>query len=163
MSLILLSCYNQITIYQADEIIKIKNFEKITAMTTENKNLLNIEKWDEIFKSGNQEQMEEEMGNLQEALSDLKSEELNFQDEERSEPRRPPPPQAEEQQEIYLNREKKVDLNLFGINISEINTTVKYGLGFSLIFLIFFSVIYGLNWIKQMNTKVVKLKKIKKK
>src|SRR5689334_6553677 len=86
LSLVLLSCYNHITIYQADDLNKIKNYQKISSLDQENKDLLSLERWDNIFKSGDKELLNQEIASLQDALSEIKSEDLNF-DEMRTGPR----------------------------------------------------------------------------
>ena len=66
-------------------------------------------------------------------------------------------------QDIYVDRSnKEVDLNLFGLNLAKLDTTSKYFIGFVLIALIFYSVIYGLKKIGEMNQKNKKEKKNKK-
>ena len=44
---------------------------------SEYKELLGIEKWDQLFKSDNKEKIQEEMYNLQDAIKELKSEVIN--------------------------------------------------------------------------------------
>jgi hypothetical protein len=125
-------------------------------MNQEYKDLLELEKWYELFSTNDRERLQEEMMGLQDALAELKAEELNMDESGytgRSE-------NQKEEQDYYVGGgEKKVDLNLFGINFTELENTTKYALGLSLIFMIFAAVVYGLYWIKTLNKKEVKKKK----
>ncbi len=64
-----------------------------------------------------------------------------------------------EAQDIHYDREKKVDFNIFGFNFTQLSSTYKNVIGLSLIFLIFFTIFYLLNWIKSLRQKVVKKSK----
>jgi len=122
---------------------------------------LGLEKWYEILTSKDNDRMQQEMSLLQEAAQDIKSEELNFDDSSSSSSNGgSDDPEA---QDIYVNREKKLDLDIFGFNITQLDNTTKNVLGLSLIVFIFSAVIYGLNWIKNLRKKEVKVKKNKKK
>jgi hypothetical protein len=46
--------------------------EDLPSDTTEYKELLGVEKWEEIFMSGDKMKIQEEMGALQESLKELK-------------------------------------------------------------------------------------------
>jgi hypothetical protein len=46
----------------------------LSTLSHENRDLLALEKWDDIFKSNDKERMEQEMESLQDALRDIRSE-----------------------------------------------------------------------------------------
>jgi flagellar biogenesis protein FliO len=61
------------------------------------------------------------------------------------------------------NGKKNIDFILFGININEISTNIKYFISFVFIILLFGSIIYGLKKIKSFDRQVKsKVKKDKK-
>lgn len=160
LSLCLLTCYNQIEFYKADDINRTygKDFKKIPSMEEDYKTLLGMEKWYDIFSSNDKQRMEMEMEMLSDAAREIRSEDLNFEEDNGSRETEQP-----EAQDIYYNREKKMDLDIFGINLTQLDPMIKNILGLSLIFLVFFTVLYGLNWIKNLRKKNEKVKKNKKK
>jgi hypothetical protein len=72
-SIMLLNCYNEITYFQAEDIYKMKA-DSIPVKDQEFRQLLGVEKWMELFTSGDKERISHEYGNLQGAIDDLKSE-----------------------------------------------------------------------------------------
>ena len=145
ISVALLSCYQKLSFFQADDILtKYKDFKSIPSKTQEFKDLISLEKWAEVLTSGDSERIQAEMGNLQEAAADLRSDDvsLNSYDGERSEEN------YSEAQDIHYDRNKNVDLNIFGLNLTELDPFTKNVLGLGLIALVFLSIIYGLNWIR---------------
>ncbi len=50
--------------------------DKLNSLSQENKDLLNLEKWDELFRSGDSHSLEEEMNTLSDAMREIKSEVL---------------------------------------------------------------------------------------
>jgi hypothetical protein len=66
-----------------------------------------------------------------------------------------------EHQDIYVDREKKIDFTLFGFNFTTLDSSTKNILGMILIGLIFSVVIYGLTYIRKLRQKDVKKKKKK--
>lgn len=61
------------------------------------------------------------------------------------------------------NGKKNIDFNLFGVNINEMSSTVKYFLSFIFIALLFGAIIYGLMKIKSFDRQVKsKVKKDKR-
>jgi hypothetical protein len=83
---------------------------------------------------------------------------LDFGQGQRERGRRP---NEEEQGEYAYNPQKKVDFTLFGFNFAELGETTRYIIAGFLIFIIFASVFYGLNYIKNLNKKEEKKKKKK--
>jgi hypothetical protein len=122
--------------------------------------LLGLERWEQLFTSNDQQKLNEEMSMIQQAMAEMKSEELNFDELNEGIKEDYEQPEA---QEINYTREKKMDFDIFGFNFTKMDEIYKYVLGLSLIFSVFFAVIYGLYWIKKMRTPMEKNKKIKKK
>lgn len=61
------------------------------------------------------------------------------------------------------NGKKNIDFNLFGVNITEMSTSVKYLISFIFIVLLFGAIIYGLIKIKSFDRQVKsKVKKDKR-
>lgn len=61
------------------------------------------------------------------------------------------------------NGKKNIEFNLFGVNITEMSSSVKYFLSFFFIVLLFGAIIYGLKKIKSFDRQVKsKVKKDKK-
>jgi hypothetical protein len=118
-----------------------------------------LEKWYDIFSSNDKERMQIEMSQLEDAAREIKSEDLNFDGNSGENFEQ----QEQEAQDIYVNREKKVDLDLFGINITKLDSTTKNILGISLIVSIFLAVIFGLNWIRNLRKSNVRVKRNKNK
>lgn len=72
-SIIILTCYNQINIYQSEDILA-QRAQDIQVLSGEYKELLGLDKWNELFRSGDQEVVNQEMGALGEALREIQSE-----------------------------------------------------------------------------------------
>ncbi len=164
VSLCLLTCYNQMEFFKADDILrKYKDYKKIPALEDEYKELIGLDKWYDIFSGNDKERLDAEMQMLQEAAAELKSEELEYDDSRREQESAGENNEQYDEQDIYVNREKKVELDIFGLNVTKLDNLTKNILGISLIFLVFFAVIYGLKWIKDLRKKDVKKKDKKKK
>jgi hypothetical protein len=153
MTLILLTCYNKMTMFDADEFNKkYPDHNSIPAKTKQFKDYLELEKWREVLLSGDKERINKEMEGLQEALKELNSEDMNYEDKS-----------AQREEDIYIPnaQDKKLDLSIFGINFNKLDDYTKHILGFGLIITLFAAIIYGLKWIKDLNVKVEKKKKNK--
>ncbi len=154
----LLNCYNDVTYFQAEDIYKMKA-DSIPVKDEEYRTLLGVEKWMELFTSGDKERISQEYANLQDAINDLKSEEhllRNLNQNNRVE-------QPIDNDEFYqFDRRKELDLNIFGFNFTELNTFYKYIIGICLIALVFLSVLYGLKRINDLRNQNKKKEKKKK-
>ena len=157
-SIMLLNCYNDITYFQAEDIYKMKQ-DSIPVKDEEYRLLLGVEKWMELFMSGDKERISHEYANLQDAINDLKSEEhllRNLNQNNRVE-------QPIDNDEFYqFDRRKELDLNIFGFNFTELNIFYKYIIGIGLIALVFLSVLYGLKRINDLRNQNKKKEKKKK-
>ncbi len=113
-----------------------------------------------LFTSNDQERLNEEMTAIQHAMAEMKSEELNFDELNEGIKKEQEQPEA---QDINYTREKKVEFDIFGFNFTKLEDSTKMILGLTLIFLVFFAIIYGLYWIRKLRLQNVKVRKIKKK
>ncbi len=72
ITLTLLSCYQRITFFRADEINRdYRDFKKIDSKSEELKELLGLERWADVFSSNDQEKFNDEMASIQDALRDI--------------------------------------------------------------------------------------------
>ena len=163
-TLVLLSCYEQIGYFEAEEIDN--NVLKVDINTEQNKKLVDLNKWESLFKDNNQEKIQIEMAQLNEAYQDLQRGDINldllkknrgnnnFQEGHERD---------ERMDNIYMrNREDNLDLTVFGFNFSKLSSKYRYIIGGCLILFVFLSIIYGLKWINDIRNEGKKLKKKKK-
>ena len=163
-TLVLLSCYEQIGYFEAEEIDN--NVLKVDINTEQNKKLVDLNKWESLFKDNNQEKIQIEMAQLNEAYQDLQRGDINldllkknrgnnnFQEGHERD---------ERMDNIYMrNREDNLDFTVFGFNFTKLSSKYRYIIGGCLILLVFLSVIYGLKWINDIRNEGKKLKKKKK-
>ena len=163
-TLVLLSCYEQIGYFEAEEIDN--NVLKVDINTEQNKKLVDLNKWESLFKDNNQEKIQIEMAQLNEAYQDLQRGDINldllkknrgnnnFQEGHERD---------ERMDNIYMrNREDNLDFTVFGFNFTTLSSKYRYIIGGCLILFVFLSIIYGLKWINDIRNEGKKLKKKKK-
>ena len=126
-------------------------------MNDENIELLNFETWDHIFRNNDEEAYKYEMEALQDAYADLSSEEMREGSNNKRRENEPGP------QDIYLDKNKQSEFNLFGYHIHKIDVFWKNVIGLTLILAVFGVLAYGMKMLKDLNTKFKKDKKQKKK
>ena len=163
-TLVLLSCYEQIGYFEAEEIDN--NVLKVDINTEQNKKLVDLNKWESLFKDNNQEKIQIEMAQLNEAYQDLQRGDINldllkknrgnnnFQEGHERD---------ERMDNIYMrNREDNLDFTVFGFNFTTLSSKYRYIIGGCLILFVFLSIIYGLKWINDIRNEGKNLKKKKK-
>ena len=163
-TLVLFSCYEQIGYFEAEEIDN--NVLKVDINTEQNKKLVDLNKWESLFKDNNQEKIQIEMAQLNEAYQDLQRGDINldllkknrgnnnFQEGHERD---------ERMDNIYMrNREDNLDFTIFGFNFTTLSSKYRYIIGGCLILFVFLSIIYGLKWINDIRNEGKKLKKKKK-
>ena len=163
-TLVLFSCYEQIGYFEAEEIDN--NVLKVDINTEQNKKLVDLNKWESLFKENNQERIQIEMAQLNEAYQDLQRGDINldllkknrgnnnFQEGHERD---------ERMDNIYMrNREDNLDFTVFGFNFTKLSSKYRYIIGGCLILFVFLSIIYGLKWINDIRNEGKKLKKKKK-
>ena len=166
-TLVLLSCYSQITYFDAEEIDL--SSKKIDLENEQISKLINLEKWESLFRENNQENIQIEMAQLNEAYLDIQNKEVNLDllrknrmnniDDNNNNNEK-----DERMDSIYMrNREDNLDFNIFGFNFTKLSDKYRYFIGCLLIAFVFLSVIYGLKWINDIRNEGKSLKKKKKK
>ena len=111
------------------------------------KNFLELEKWSDLFQSNDKQRLDYEMAQLQDALKEIKSGELNFDGMESNEQAEPEP------QDIQYDRQRKQEFNIFGVDLTQLDSQTKNIIGIALIFLIFAVAAYGVFWLKNQANK----------
>ena len=166
-TLVLLSCYSQITYFDAEEIDL--SSKKIDLENEQISKLINLEKWESLFRENNQENIQIEMAQLNEAYLDIQNKEVNLDllrknrmnniDDNNNNNEK-----DERMDSIYMrNREDNLDFNIFGFNFTKLSDKYRYFIGCLLIAFVFLSVIYGLKWINDIRNEGKSLKKKKNK
>ena len=166
-TLVLLSCYSQITYFDAEEIDL--SSKKIDLENEQISKLINLEKWENLFRENNQENIQIEIAQLNEAYLDIQNKEVNLDllrknrmnniDDNNNNNEK-----DERMDSIYMrNREDNLDFNIFGFNLTKLSDKYRYFIGCLLIAFVFLSVIYGLKWINDIRNEGKSLKKKKKK
>ena len=166
-TLVLLSCYSQITYFDAEEIDL--SSKKIDLENEQISKLINLEKWESLFRENNQENIQIEMAQLNEAYLDIQNKEVNLDllrknrmnniDDNNNNNEK-----DERMDSIYMrNREDNLDFNIFGFNFTKLSDKYRYFIGCLLIAFVFLSVIYGLKWINDIRNEGKSSKKKKKK
>ena len=163
-TLVLLSCYEQIGYFEAEEIDN--NVLKVDINTEQNKKLVDLNKWESLFKDNNQEKIQIEMAQLNEAYQDLQRGDINLDllKKNRANNNFQEGHERDERMDnIYMrNREDNLDFTVFGFNFTKLSSKYRYIIGGCLILFVFLSIIYGLKWINDIRNEGKKLKKKKK-
>ena len=163
-TLVLLSCYEQVGYFEAEEIDN--NVLKVDINTEQNKKLVDLNKWESLFKDNNQEKIQIEMAQLNEAYQDLQRGDINLDllKKNRANNNFQEGHERDERMDnIYMrNREDNLDFTVFGFNFTKLSSKYRYIIGGCLILFVFLSIIYGLKWINDIRNEGKKLKKKKK-
>ena len=166
-TLVLLSCYSQITYFDAEEIDL--SSKKIDLENEQISKLINLEKWENLFRENNQENIQIEIAQLNEAYLDIQNKEVNLDLLRKNrmnniEDNKSNNEKDERMDSIYMrNREDNLDFNIFGFNFTKLSDKYRYFIGCLLIAFVFLSVIYGLKWINDIRNEGKSLKKKKNK
>jgi hypothetical protein len=130
-------------------LMKYKSYNSIPSMDAEFKELIQLEKWGELFQSNNKEALEYEMSQLQDALKEIKSGEINFEGMQDNEDNR----DESTSNDFHYDRQRKQDLNLFGVDLTQLDKETKNIIGIGLLLLIFAVAAYGVFWLKNAASK----------
>ena len=164
----LFECYQNINYYDAEE-IDAKNINEIDVYQDTYNDLLNIEKWEDLLKRKDENSMQYALMDLQKAYKDIQSGAIKInryqkrpssQKQEKINTNNYSPRDDEEQFNFPADMDR--DFSLFGVNFSNLPTSVKNAIGITLIILVFLSVIGGLKWIQSIRGEKDKKKKNKK-
>ncbi len=134
------------------------DYENINSLEKDYKNLLAVEKWDELFKETEQRKVEEESMFLEDILKELQEEfgmykNIRMSREQESNPDQP----SEYDEEDFIPVDKPIDnsISIFGYKITEMpqNTQLLIGFSFlSLIMGVIYFLFYYLRKIKNNST-----------
>ena len=150
ISMILLTCYERINESQVKPLASL-SAEEIDPFTDENKGLLQMERWKDLYEDPNKaEMLNKQLKSLSSALKDVQNDEIQdlFKDD-------------------TLNQENEEDSNkitsygLFGIDLKSISETTKNIIGFSFLALLFVLAFFALKAIQKPEK--IKIKKNKPK
>ena len=136
MSTLLISCYSKVSIEQATTLVEKQKHEDIEALLPENIELLELEKWTEIYRKKDKELVFKELSKLEEAGdSFMKIQNLLEMESDEEDKRNAVNNKKNEQKEIPKEKRKRSsnnDFNLFGISLMDMDPMVKnmIGLGF---------------------------------
>ena len=170
----LFECYQNIDYYDA-EFLDEKNVKEINAYQDKYIDLLNFEKWEELIRKKDEENIQYNVMNLQRAYRDIQSGEIkinrypkkNNQKYKKINNNDDYYGKEEDDDRFYVPNNIDGDFEVFGINFSKLSPRFKNIVGFGLIFLVFICVIMGLRWIQNIRgengNKKKKNKKEKKK
>ena len=182
----LFECYQTINYYEAEEIDS-KNPEEINIYQRKYIDLLNYYKWEKLIKSRDEITIRYALEDLQEAYNDIKSGFIKINPYQKNKTAKPKSTNedeykeedfnyydyysGEDKNEFDLSIDMDADLQLFGINFSNLSSNFKNILGFGLMIIIIVCIVFGLKLInnirnnkeKQNKEKGKKDKKEKKK
>jgi len=166
----LFECYQNINYYQAEDLDQ-KDMKDIDISDDTYSDLSNLEKWEELVINKDEGKLQDALIDLQKAYKDIQSGEIKINrytkkqnQESQKKGKMYSNNKQDENDEFYVpNNNMDKDFELFGFNFSRLSPNLKNLIGISLIFLIFFVIIYGLNWIKNIRGEKEKNKKKKKK
>ena len=170
----LFECYQNIDYYDA-EFIDEKNAKDINIYQDKYIDLLNFEKWEDLIRKKDEENIKYNVMNLQRAYRDIQSGEIKINRYSKKTNQKYKRTNNEdsygkenEDDRFYFPNDMNGDFEIFGINFSKLSPKFKNIVGFGLIFLVFICVIMGLRWIQNIrgqnnNNKKKKNKKEKKK
>jgi hypothetical protein len=164
ISTLLINCYSKVSIDQATEFVNKEDHKDIDALTADNRQLLEVEKWTEIYKKADKDTIYAEMEKMKEAsesffaIQDILKKESDEEDKRNGINKEDQ--QAKNEEYIPVDKNKRAEITILGFNISEMNPFVKNLIGFVFIFLIFGGLYFGLK--KITAPKEAKKKKNKK-
>lgn len=149
ISIILLTCYKRISPLQASKLAEAdpKDFDP---MTEELKDLLQLEKWKDLYEHNNQDELDRELGHISKSMEEFRNEDAARQTLE-----------DDLFDDNFIKRDEgEKSIGIFGISLKDISATTKNFIGFSFLGLIVLLVVYGLKAIKKPENKKVNRRKI---
>ena len=172
----LFECYQNINYFDAEDIDS-KNPKEIDIYQENYMELLNFEKWEELLRKKDENNIQYALMDLQQAYRDIQSGEIKinrYQKKSNQKTKRNNNMddyyyQKDEDDNNQFNFQSDLDsdFKIFGFNFSTLPNKLKNIIGFSLIIFIFVCVIVGLRWIQNIrgsnDNKKKKNKKDKKK
>lgn len=144
MSLMLMSCYKNISPEKSKHVVDTNQQKPVNSMNYEYKELLELEKWEDIYISNDEKKIKEEMFKYQNIMTELRQIQQSLMkdkkpDNENNEETEQNEDLGDTQDEDYTSsrRRPEQDLNIFGVEINKLPANTKLILGVSLIFILF--------------------------
>jgi hypothetical protein len=144
ISIMLLTCYNKIN----DEVSKHlseKPSEEIDPLTLENKNLVELEKWRDLYENDNKPGLSQALDKISNTMKEIKDDNIYTGEID------------EKIDDEDFNKLKAKAFGLFGINFKEMNHLIKNTIGLGLLGLVFILAIIALKSLQK--TKAAKKNK----
>lgn len=151
--LLLITCMKEINDEYVEEIIDLKETSKINILSEENKQLLNVEKWENVLSANDQQKINEEIFKYSNEMKDLKQVQEYFdKDKKKSENNNNnnnyninekendfhnDKDDSDSSQEFRNSNKNEYDLNIFGLDLKNINNNNKLFIGLSLLITLF--------------------------
>ena len=157
VSIMLLTCFKKISDSDGTNLSEMRP-EDIDPMTEEYKNLVELEKWKEMYEKNDHEHLQEELSKVASTMKEIDSETAQsaFQHKQHQS-------KHEEKKKAEEEFEKKdagqKAYGLFGFNFREMNSTTKNLIGFSFLSLIGLLAFYALKTVQKPEKKKKKEKK----
>jgi hypothetical protein len=143
ISMILLTCYKKISESQA-KILSEKQSEDIDPMTQENKDLIELESWKELYQNNDTDKLAKGLDDISKTMKELKEEEPEVITETIDD-------------EMFVNGEtgtkEAKNYGLFGFNFKSMDSSLVNIIGFSLLSIIALLAIYALKTLKKTEKK----------
>ena len=164
----LFECYQNINYYDA-EFIDEQNVKDIDIYQDKYLELLNFEKWEDLIRKKDEENIKYNLMNLQRAYRDIQSGEIKINRYVKKPTQKTKKVNNEdsynknEEEDRFYFPSDGGDFEIFGFNFSKLSPTFKNLVGFGLIIFVFICVIMGLRWIQNIRGQNVGNKKKKKK
>ena len=172
----LFECYQNIDYYDAEYIDEKKS--EIDIYEEKYIELLNFEKWENLIRKKDENEIQYAVMNLQSAYRDIQSGEIEINKYNKKSNQQNKKDYNDnynnynykknenENEQVYIPNENEFEL--FGINFTNLSPTIKNTIGIALIILVFCCVVFGLKWIQNIrgnnnDNKKKKNKKEKKK
>lgn len=185
LSLMLMSCFKKVSLDKVNQILEQAKQRLINPMTKENQDLVELDKWEDLYISNNNKLVQDELMKYKDIMQDMREAQMSLMNEVKKKKKQDSNHLNEDndndndnnafnkndddnEDEAFINRRQNVrdqDLVLFGYEINKLSGQTKLILGLSL--LIFLTLIFGIAVRKALKelpvTKEKKSKKLKKK
>lgn len=149
VSTLLINCYSKVSIDQATDFVSIENHEDIDSLIPENQNLLDVDKWTEIYRKKDKNLIYAEMEKMKEATESyfkiqniLKKE--SEEEDKKNNVKTEKKTEGTQDEDVRVDKSKRPVINILGFDLNEMNPILKNVLGFGFIILICVLFYFGL-------------------
>lgn len=171
LSILMLSCFKNINNKIAENLIVQAQDNKINSLSEENKALVNLEQWDSIYSSNDENLIKNEMSKYQDVIRDLRQVQQSLQQQSQQDNQDSQYNQEsndytnrnEDSEDYEFMRNRKPEMNILGYDISKLTNETKLFIGGSLLILLFaVFIFYAKKAIGELPATKVKVSKKKK-